>query len=162
MKCPRCVQRIHRAAESCPHCGFSIADADLLFGEKEIRLKMLTDAAGLFRLHERDLLDEKLHRMGTLFPQLFVSIYTGNLHHEGQVRQLGFWLLNRGVFQDVPVDKPNDNGVIVVIDPDAKMAGISFGYLLDPAARSLILDIVKAGVKAVSIPIFVKIRLLDT
>ena len=35
-------------------------------------------------------------------------------------------------------------------------------YLLDPADRSLILDIVKAGVKAVSIPIFVKIRLLDT
>ncbi len=93
---------------------------------------MLTDAAGLFRLHERDLLDEKLHRMGRVFPQLFVSIYTGNLNHAGQVRQLGFWLLNRGVFQDVPVDRSNDNGVILVIDPDAKMAGISFGYLLDP------------------------------
>ena len=35
-------------------------------------------------------------------------------------------------------------------------------YLLDPKDRQLVLDIVKAGSQAVSIPIFVKIRLLDT
>ena len=34
-------------------------------------------------------------------------------------------------------------------------------YLLDPKDRSLIIDIVKAGCRAVNIPIFVKIRLLD-
>ena len=35
-------------------------------------------------------------------------------------------------------------------------------YLLDPKDRQLVLDIVRAGSRAVSIPIFVKIRLLDT
>lgn len=35
-------------------------------------------------------------------------------------------------------------------------------YLLDPKDRALLLDIVKAGSQAVNIPIFVKIRLLDT
>jgi tRNA-dihydrouridine synthase 1 len=35
-------------------------------------------------------------------------------------------------------------------------------YLLDPKDRQLIINIVKAGVAAVSIPIFVKIRLLNT
>ena len=35
-------------------------------------------------------------------------------------------------------------------------------YLLDPKDRQLVLDIVRAGSEAVSIPIFVKIRLLDT
>jgi len=35
-------------------------------------------------------------------------------------------------------------------------------YLLDPKDRQLVLDIVKAGSEAVQIPIFVKIRLLDT
>ena len=35
-------------------------------------------------------------------------------------------------------------------------------YLLDPQDRALILSIIRAGVEAVSIPIFVKIRLLDT
>lgn len=35
-------------------------------------------------------------------------------------------------------------------------------YLLDPKDRQLVLDIVRAGSQAVDIPIFVKIRLLDT
>ena len=35
-------------------------------------------------------------------------------------------------------------------------------YLLDPKERSRVLSIIKAGVDAVDIPIFVKIRLLDT
>ena len=35
-------------------------------------------------------------------------------------------------------------------------------YLLDPKDRRLVLDIVRAGSRAVTIPIFVKIRLLDT
>ncbi|MEY3394936.1 MAG: hypothetical protein RL346_1172 [Verrucomicrobiota bacterium] len=132
MKCPRCVQRIHRAAASCPHCGFSISDADLLFGGQPLHLKSVNDVAGLFRLQERDRLVEKLQRLRRLFPELFVSIYTGNLNHAGQVRQLGFWLLNRGVFRDTPAHIPNDNGVILVIDPDSRMAGLTFGYRLEP------------------------------
>jgi tRNA-dihydrouridine synthase 1 len=35
-------------------------------------------------------------------------------------------------------------------------------YLLDPKDRELVVNIIKAGVEAVDIPIFVKIRLLDT
>ena len=65
------------------------------------------------------------------FPQLFVAVYTGSLGETGNLRQFGFWLLNRGVFEDVPVDRPNEAGILLVIDPDSKSAGISFGYLLD-------------------------------
>ncbi|MEY5020371.1 MAG: hypothetical protein RLZ22_1459, partial [Verrucomicrobiota bacterium] len=45
MKCPRCVQSIHRAAELCPHCGFSMADADYIYGGGEVSLRALTDEA---------------------------------------------------------------------------------------------------------------------
>jgi hypothetical protein len=65
------------------------------------------------------------------FPQLFVAVYTGSLGETGNLRQFGFWLLNRGVFEDVPVDRPNEAGILLVIDPDTKSAGICFGYLLD-------------------------------
>ena len=37
----------------CPHCGFSIADADFMFGRGEVSLKALTDGAGLFGRGER-------------------------------------------------------------------------------------------------------------
>jgi hypothetical protein len=36
------------------------------------------------------------------------------------------------VFEDVPVEKPNENGILIVIDPDSKAAGMTHGYLLDP------------------------------
>jgi uncharacterized membrane protein YgcG len=132
MKCPRCVQQIHRAAAACPHCGFSLSDADQLFGKDEIKLRTLTDTAGIFRRHERDLLEELLERISLLFPQIFVAIYTGSLGESGHLRQFGFWLLNRGVFEDIPIEKPNENGILIVIDPDSKSAGMTHGYLLDP------------------------------
>lgn len=132
MKCPRCVQRIHRAAAACPHCGFSIVDADQLFGDEEVKLRSLTDAAGIFRRFDRGLLEDEMERISTLFPQIFIAIYTGSLGETGNLRQFGFWLLNRGLFEDVPVEKPNENGILIVIDPDSKSAGMTFGYLLDP------------------------------
>jgi hypothetical protein len=65
------------------------------------------------------------------FPQLFVAIYTGSLGETGYLRQFGFWLLNRAAFEDVPLEKPNSAGILLVLDPESKMASLSFGYLLD-------------------------------
>lgn len=132
MKCPRCVQRIHRAAEVCPHCGFSLGDADQMFGDGEVKLKSLTDAAGIFRRNERDKLEDAMEAFAKSFPQMFIAVYSGTLGETGNLRQFGFWLLNRGVFEDVAVEKANEAGVLFVIDPDSKSAGITFGYLLDP------------------------------
>lgn len=132
MKCPRCVQLIHRAAAVCPHCGFCIADADKIFGDSTVKLRSLTDAAGIFRRNDRDRLEDELERIGISFPQVFVAVYTGNLGDVANLRQFGFWLLNRGLFEDVPEEKPNVAGILIVIDPDSKAAGMTFGYLLDP------------------------------
>lgn len=132
MKCPRCVQLIHRAAAVCPHCGFGMADADRMFGDSEVRLRSLTDAAGVFRRNERDRLEDTLERIGVEFPQVFVAVYTGSLGEVSNLRQFGFWLLNRGLFEDVPAEKQNEAGILIVIDPDSKAAGMTFGYLLDP------------------------------
>ncbi len=66
------------------------------------------------------------------FPQLFVAIYTGSLGEVANMRQFGFWLLNRSAFEDVPVEKPNEAGILITIDPESKAAGMVFGYLLDP------------------------------
>ena len=132
MKCPRCVQRIHRAAGNCPHCGFGMADADRMFGDSEVKLRSLTDAAGIFRRNERDVISRALEKFSEVFPQMFVAVYTGSLGETGNLRQFGFWLLNRGLFEDVPAEKPNEAGLLLVIDPDSKAAGMTFGYLLDP------------------------------
>lgn len=132
MKCPRCVQRIHRAASSCPHCGFTIADADAKFGAGEVRLHSLTDSAGIFRRGEREWVEAAMERIAKRFPQLFVAVYTGALGEISHIRQFGFWLLNRAAFEDLPADKPNESGILLTMDPESKAAGMVFGYLLDP------------------------------
>ncbi len=132
MKCPRCVQRIHRAAASCPHCGFSIADADAQFGAEEVRLRCLTDGAGILRRGDRERVEVAMERISRRFPQVFVAVYTGALGEVANLRQFGFWLLNRSAFEDVPMEKPNEAGILLTVDPESKAAGIVFGYLLDP------------------------------
>ncbi|MES2475628.1 MAG: hypothetical protein V4640_07595 [Verrucomicrobiota bacterium] len=132
MKCPRCVQRIHRAAASCPHCGFTLADADAEFGHDEVRIRSLTDCAGILRKGDRQRVEVALEKFNRRFPQLFVAVYTGSLGEVANLRQFGFWLLNRAAFEDVPVEKPNEAGILLTIDPDSKAAGMVFGYLLDP------------------------------
>ncbi len=132
MKCPRCVQRIHRAAESCPHCGFTLADADAVFGHEEVRIESLTDCAGILRRRDRVRVEAAMEKISRRFPQVFVAIYTGSLGEVTNLRQFGVWLLNRAAFEDVPLDKPNEAGILITIDPESKAAGIVFGYLLDP------------------------------
>ena len=132
MKCPRCVQRIHRAAASCPHCGFAIADADASFGLQAARLRRLTDKAGVLRCGDRERVEAALERISRRLPQLFAAVYTGALGEAAHIRQFGFWLLNRATFVDVAAGQPNDAGILLTLDPAAKTAGMVFGYLLDP------------------------------
>lgn len=73
-----------------------------------------------------------MEKISRRFPQVFVAIYTGSLGELANLRQFGFWLLNRAAFEDVPVEKPNEAGILITIDPESKAAGIVFGYLLDP------------------------------
>lgn len=132
MKCPRCVQVIHRGAETCPHCGFTLADADQRFGGEEVRIRRLEDAAGLMRSVERKRVEAAMDRFERSFPQLFFAVFTGLPEGRSDLRQFGFWLLNRAAFEDVDVERPNERGILLTIDPDGKAAGMSWGYALDP------------------------------
>lgn len=131
MKCPRCVQRIHRAAGGCPHCGFTLADADNLFGGEDLQMRLLSDSAGLMRHEEKGRLLSAMERFNRTFPQLFVAVHTGSCGGMGNLRQFGFWLLNRAKFEDLPTDRGHLSMVLLVIDADVRSAGISFSYGLD-------------------------------
>ena len=107
-------------------------DADGRFGGEEVRLRCLTDSAGILRRGERERVEAAMERISRRFPQVFVAVYTGALGEVANIRQFGFWLLNRSAFEDVPVEKPNEAGILFTIDPESKAAGVVFGYLLDP------------------------------
>lgn len=131
MKCPRCVQKIHRGAEACPHCGFCLSIADNEFGDEEVGVRSLTDAAGLLRRAERDVVQVAIDRFSRRFPQLFFAVYIGAFRESANLRQFGFWLLNRAAFEDVEINRPNAAGILLVMDVEGKAAGLTYGYMLD-------------------------------
>ncbi len=116
----------------CPHCGFEIGDVDEIFGAQDVRLKCLTDAAGVLKRKERVAARKMLGEFQRKFPQLFCAVYFGTFKELPSLRQFGFWLLNRGAFEDVEVSRPNEAGVLLSVDVSGKSAGITFGYALQP------------------------------
>ncbi len=105
---------------------------DARHGKDNVSLRRLADVAGLMKSRERSKVQGALDGFGRRFPQLFFAVYTGSGQGGGNVRQFGFWLLNRAAFEDVPVDRPNEAGILLVIDPETKAASVTWGYLLDP------------------------------
>lgn len=132
MKCPRCVQKIHQGADSCPHCGFTMVHADEVFGSGDVRVRKFADVAGAFRMKERESMRKVLERFEARFPQLFVAVYLGAFEDLNNLRQFGFWMLNRAAYEDVDLERPNSNGILIVVDLNAKSASITYGYALNP------------------------------
>ena len=146
MKCPRCVQKIHLEASSCPHCGFAMVHADAVFGSQDIKLKKFSDVAGVFRMKDRDPMRKVLEDFEAKFPQLFVSVYLGAFEDLNSLRQYGFWMLNRTHYVDVDPSRPNSTGVLILVDVNAKSASITFGYALMPYLdEKLTFDALSAG-----------------
>jgi len=131
MKCPRCVQKIHRGAVECPHCGFFMSMADDLFGRYDVRLSKLSDVAGVLRYRERKEVRAILDEFEQRFPGCFFAVYFGAQEDLPCVRQFGLWLLNRGVFEDTKEKRGNGGCVLLTVDVAAKVAGFSYGYFLE-------------------------------
>ena len=105
--------------------------ADRQFGGDDWQVRRLTDRAGVFRHDDREKIQLAMGRFSKKFPQLFLAVYTGTPGQPEDLRPFSFWLLNRSAFDDVPVDMPNENGILVSIDPESRAACITYGYLLD-------------------------------
>jgi hypothetical protein len=104
---------------------------DARHGGEHVVLRCLADTAGVLKRGDRELVEQAMEGFAENFPQLFVAVYTGSLGEIGNLRQFGFWLLNRAAFEDLPAEKPNEGGILLTLDPESKSAGFVFGYLLD-------------------------------
>jgi hypothetical protein len=94
-------------------------------------MRRLSDTAGVLRMKERRNAEKWFDRFEANFPQLFFSVYYGALDEMSNIRQFGMWLLNHSAYEDVDLSRPNDGGILLVVDVHSKVASISFGYLLD-------------------------------
>lgn len=76
---------------------------------------------------------DRLDRFEAMFPQLFFAVYIDALPGGTSLREFGFWLLNRGAVGSIDISRPNENGVLLVLDLNGSGASLTIGYGLEQA-----------------------------
>ena len=102
-----------------------------------MRLDRLTDTAHCLRLRDRRQVEAQLDDFERRFPQVFFAVYFAVLPTGYTVGEVGFWLLNHAAFGTHDVAKRNEFGIVLVVDPGTKQAGITLGYAIEAVAAKL-------------------------
>lgn len=101
------------------------------FGRDLIPLRRLWDEAHCLRVHEARELEVALVNFEEHYPQLFFAVYLGVLPPTLTVNELGFLLLNRGLFWTEHHPRLNEHAIALVLDPEARAVGLTVGYALE-------------------------------
>lgn len=131
MRCPRCSKAVTHRSDECHSCGYSITDAQAVFGTTMVEMDRLHDAAHCLRKEERDEVLAIMDRLKDRFPQLFFCAYLGTLPEKVKMSELGFWLLNHAAVKGVDLARPNENAILLLLDTNTQEAGISLGYYVE-------------------------------
>lgn len=143
--CPRCRQKL-AAIPACPGCGLTLGQLDEVYGSGEVVLERVTDAQGVFGEAGKRWLEQAVAGFESSFPQAMVAVHVGALGSGPALRQFGFWLLNRSVLTAGEITRPNENGMLLLIDPPARLAGLTLGYQLEPWLSESVLErVLSAG-----------------
>jgi uncharacterized membrane protein YgcG len=120
---------------------------DALYGAAEVVLERVSDPQRALGDAGRSWVEREVVRFETGFPQAFVAVRVASLGSGPALRQFGFWLLNRAALTDGEITRPNENGVLVLIDPPARLASITLGYQLEPWLPEAALEHVLASAR---------------
>lgn len=126
---------MHLSAEECPHCGMTLEHLDEVYQGFERQVRRPHDAAGILRVQQRRQVAKWIAKAEKAFPQLYFSVATVSLSDHQNIRSYGFWLMNRGEFEDVPEASREDGCVLLVLDVNRKEVCLHFGYLLDDCVQ---------------------------
>ncbi len=132
MKCPQCIQPIHRSAETCPHCGVSVPSLAREFEQYQGSGRRVYDAAGVLRVKDRKLIEDMLHGAESEFPQLFMGFVTVALEDHQTIQSAGVWMLNQADFGKAEEATLAQGGYLFVIEVQRKECCVIHGLLLDP------------------------------
>jgi hypothetical protein len=131
MSCPHCSEPIPQDATECGVCGFSLTTMDARLGRVHAAIDPIMDVAHCLRLADRTMLEAVVDDFERRFPQIHLALFLGVLPTGMNVSEAGFWILNRGVRKRRGQVCDNRYGLLLVVDPAARQAGVSLGYALE-------------------------------
>ncbi len=93
--CPKCSSKFHRGAEvQCPCCGYSLLEANGIFGNKTLPLARITDTAGILTHRERMALAHFLEKLERRVPPAALCVYVTDHGRLADFRSHAHWALN--------------------------------------------------------------------
>ena len=122
---------MHLSAEECPHCGLTLGLLDSVYAGFSRVVRRPHDTAGVLRVKDRARVAKWIAKAEKAFPQLYFSLATVSLRDDQQIRSYGYWLMNRGVFEERHESSRDDGCVLLVLDVNRKEVCVCFGYLMD-------------------------------
>ena len=140
MKCPRCSVIVGHRSPTCHGCGFSLVDLSAVYGDRCVQMERLHDDAHCLLKNDRSQVQAAMDSFERRFPQLFFACYLSQLPEQARLPELGFWLLNYAAILSVDIDRPNENAVLLVIDPQARRAQLSLGYFAEQLLEDVHLE----------------------
>ncbi len=69
-----------------------------------------------------------ISRLEFKFPQLLFCTYLQEVPEGIELSEVGFWLLNHARIDGAGACRPNENAVLILVDPQRKEMGMSLGY----------------------------------
>lgn len=93
--CPKCSSKFHRGAEvQCPCCGYSLKEANGIFGNRTLELARVTDTAGILTHKERMALARFLEKIERRIPPAALCVYVTDHGRLADFRTHAHWALN--------------------------------------------------------------------
>jgi hypothetical protein len=130
-QCPNCLHALPDGCPRCFHCGFSLATLDGLLGAEEVILERIHDEASCFSTENISRLSAAINAWENRFPGYFAAVYAGPIPAPASARTFGTWLLNRAALPGVDLSRPNDCGLLMVLDPAGGEFAAVTGYALE-------------------------------
>lgn len=132
MRCPRCSASLCQDALQCGACGFDLLTLDARLGKVLASIDPIMDVAHCLRLADRAPLEAMIDDFERRFPQVYLSVFLGVLPAGMTISEAGFWILNHGIRKRRDAVCDNRFGILVMVEPAARQAGIAMGYALEP------------------------------
>ena len=132
MPCPHCREKMKKAVESCPRCGFDLAYCQESFPFAAPPLALLIDPARELPAGLGDEISPAYRKFLKRFPQIEFSFCFVRLQPGVEIQEFAFWLHNSAP------DDGEDRGwkILVVTDFTSGQLSLAPGYAIEPFMRN--------------------------
>lgn len=141
IECPYCHAPLSEESPACTQCQLDLERAKQVLGPAP-RLSHLgvTDFAGCLREPERKKLVRAVRQFQERFPQSRLAVVFHTFSTEFPLGTQLFWLFNSSGLASDACKEGNNRDILIGVDPNCDVAGLTIGYGLEPFLAQAALD----------------------